>query len=131
MEYQKFIDTLKIFTGVKLIQKINYTIIFFPNKKYNYHISIFKDQWDDYSKITGKNYHLFHVSDNNNSENKCSRYYWIDKFNLKIKKIPKKYFSYHQSSFSIDKSTRIPCEYSNVEKIVHVFQKILDKIFMM
>lgn len=32
---------------------------------FDYHITIFRDQWDEYKSLTGLDYHLFHLTSNN------------------------------------------------------------------
>ncbi|MEM3062449.1 MAG: hypothetical protein QW303_02735 [Nitrososphaerota archaeon] len=111
----------KHFTTIKK----NYFIIMFPNL--NYHITVFRDQWDDYQKITGMPYHLFHIS-SNRENNRCSSYFWVDKYDLRIKKIPRKYFKYSQPEYSFYGSTRNACRSLSIKHILRVFQKILKVV---
>lgn len=105
--------------------KKNYLIIIFPNL--NYHITVFKDQWDDYQKVTDLPYHLFHIS-SNNVDNRCSSYFWVNKYNLHIKNIPKNYFKYNQPDYSFYGSTRNMCSSNSIKHMLQVFQKILKVV---
>lgn len=107
----------------KLSTKNFYFVIIIPNV--NYHISIFKDQWDNYETVSGKPYYLFHISSNNENA-RCSSYFWARKSDLKIKKIPPKYFKYNQYSYDFFASTRSQCSYVEIEKIILCFQNLLN-----
>ncbi|BCS82886.1 hypothetical protein QLL95_gp1237 [Cotonvirus japonicus] len=111
--------------GYSITTKQNYIII--STQKYNYHITIFEDQWDDYYFITKKPYNLFHIS-SNNSSNKCSSYFWISRKTHKIQKIPKKYFKYNQDQYSFFSSTRNSCKFHNVKPLLIIFQNIINHI---
>lgn len=102
-----------------------YTVISPPNS--NYHITIYKDQWDDYEAVSKKPYYLFHIS-SNNEENRCSSYFWVDKKNLRIKYIPRKYFKYNQLDFNFFSSRRSPCALSEIKNSLQFFQSFLWKI---
>lgn len=105
--------------------KPSYIVISIP--KIKYHITIYRDQWDEYEDVTGKPYHLFHVSANDTTE-KCSSYFWINKHNYHIQKIPKKYFTYNQPSFNFFSSTRSPCGLQEVSPLLKNFQQIINEI---
>jgi len=104
--------------------KSNYLVIMIPGM--DYHITIYQNQWDDYEKQMEKPYHLFHIS-SNSEENRCSSYFWVNKNTHRIQKIPKRYFSYNQPSYSFNSSTRNPCHLSDIIKILKIFQKLLLK----
>jgi hypothetical protein len=106
--------------------KSNYTVIMFPGTEY--HITIFKDQWDNYENVSGKPYYLFHISSNDKNV-RCSSYFWISKYTNKIKKIPRQYFMYNQPNYTFFSSTRQPCHLWNVKPLLKKFQKILDLFF--
>jgi len=121
MNYDVLVKKLKT-TGDPIIKE-NYVMIKFSPQD-TYHITIYRDQWNDFRKITGLAYHLFHIS----SEKiipKCSTYFWVNTKNLLIKKIPPEYFKYGQDQFSMQSSTRYPCSYSRIKHILQKFQKIL------
>lgn len=103
-----------------------YFVIMIPNA--NYHISIFQDQWDNYETITDNPYYLFHIS-SDNEINRCSSYFWVRKSDLKIKKIPLKYFKYNQPEYNFNSSTRNQCNHQEIKPILSFFQKILDKLY--
>lgn len=105
------VDTKELYTMVKI-------------PKYDYHITIYKYQWDDFRNKTNFNYYLFHISSETTTP-KCSTYFWIDMENNLIKKIPTEHFSYGQDKFSMQSSTRKPCEYNLIEPVVKKFQKLL------
>ena len=105
--------------------KSQYMVISVPNT--NYHITIYKDQWDDYENISGKPYHLFHIS-SNIEDNRCSTYFWVDSLNNRIKHIPSKYFKYNQSSFDFFSSRRNSCKLESIRYLLDFFQKFLWKI---
>ena len=92
--------------------------------KYEYHITIFRDQWDQFRDETDLNYYLFHVS-SEKTDPKCSTYFWVDMETNLIKKIPAEYFAYGQEKFSMKSSTRMPCDYELIKDVVSKFQKIL------
>ncbi len=107
----------------KLIKKKIYSVITIPDTKY--HISIFQDQWNNYESISNKPYYLFHISSNNEID-RCSSYFWVDKFDLKIKKIPNTYFKYNQPMYDFFSSTRNNCDYNKIKYILTQFQKMLN-----
>ena len=88
-----------------------------------FHITVFKDQWDEYPD---KRYHLFHIT-HENDDKKCSSYFWIDNY-LKIKNIPKNKFRYNQEDFSMFASTRGYCKDKAVKVIRINFQRLLNKM---
>jgi hypothetical protein len=92
-----------------------------------YHITIYQDQWDDYENANGKPYHLFHIS-LNDINNRCSSYFWVNKSNYHIRKIPTKYFMYNQPTYSFFSSTRSPCKLSEIISTIKLFQKIINDI---
>lgn len=105
--------------------KTNYTIIMIPGM--NYHVSIFREQWDDYEKESGKPYYLFHIS-SNNEKDRCSSYFWVSKNKNIIKKIPREYFLYNQINYTFFSSTRGPCYLWDIKPLLKIFQKILNVI---
>ncbi|AZL89963.1 hypothetical protein QKC54_gp0228 [Megavirus baoshan] len=109
----------------KISIREKYFVISFINC--DYHITIYQDQWDKYEYYTHRPYHLFHISSNNDN-NKCSSYFWIDKINYYIHKIPSKYFSYRQSQYGYTSSTRNPCEYQKIKSLLLFFEKNLTRI---
>lgn len=121
--YDKLISTIPI--KVKLVVKDKYSMIIIPKSKY--HITIFRDQWDEYKSTTNLNYHLFHIT-SNSADIKCSTYFFVDSNTNRIKKIPNKYFKYEQESYGFSASTRSPCEYKSIKRELNYFQKILDYV---
>jgi len=105
--------------------KKNYSVIMVPGT--DYHITIFNDQWDNYEIISGKPYHLFHIS-SDNELNRCSSYFWVSKYTNKVKKIPRQYFMYNQPNYTFFSSTRSPCHLWDVKPLLKIFQNILDTI---
>ena len=108
-----------------IIIKEKYSVIVFSNSLY--HVTIFQDQWDYYETISGKPYYLFHIS-MNETLNKCSSYFWVDKSDLKIFQIPSDFFTYNQASYDFFSSTRSPCKIEKIWKVLKKFQKILNII---
>lgn len=125
--YKKILLYLTKQHKYKIIIKKDYFIITNLNRKENFHITVFQDQWDKYWKVTKKPYHLFHISSNDNI-NRCSTYFWVDIYTYRIKKIPSKYFKYNQKSYGFYSSTRNPCNYYYIKPLLLVFQKILYSI---
>jgi len=123
--YNELISFLKKQHSYPVSVKKKYVVIIIPNKKY--HITIFEDQWDDYTNITGLPYHLFHIS-SDNEENRCSSYFWVDRSTNRIKNIPHKFFKYNQETYNFYSSTRNPCNYSDIKFLLKKFQKIIKKI---
>ncbi|ANB50374.1 hypothetical protein [Powai lake megavirus] len=109
----------------KISIREKYFVIYFPNC--DYHITIYQDQWNEYEYYTGHPYHLFHISSNNDN-NKCSSYFWVDKINYYIHKIPNKYFSYGQLTYGYTSSTRNPCDYRKIKPLLYFFQKNLTRV---
>lgn len=115
------------FNGLTYSKKPLYTVIIDESR--NYHITIYQDQWDDYEWITRKPYYLFHVSSNSsNNLDRCSSYFWVNKTNYHIRKIPSKYFMYNQPTFDFMSSTRNPCKLSEIIPLLKKFQKIINAI---
>lgn len=115
----------------------NYTVINMKDNKSesdsfenitDYHITIYKDQWDEYETVIGKPYYMFHIS-SNQYLNRCSSYFWVEKSTGSIKKIPGKYFQYNCETFSFSQSTRTPCNTHFCDKVNKLFQKILYDCF--
>ena len=123
INYDKLILILK--SSIKLYIKDKYFMIMIP--KLGYHISIFRDQWDEYKSKTNRNYHLFHIT-SNDANNKCSTYYYVDLYTNRIKKIPNEYFLYNQDTYGFYSSTRSQCEYKLIKPGLKYFQKILNSI---
>lgn len=105
--------------------KKNYLVICPIGQKY--HITVFKDQWNDYKKVTKMDYHLFHIS-TNATESKCSSYFWVDTDTYQILNIPPKYFKYNKNYFSFYTSTRQPCDLREIRPVKYYFQKLLYKL---
>ncbi|AGF85570.1 hypothetical protein QJ854_gp212 [Moumouvirus goulette] len=126
ISYRTLLKNLSKINNLFLSIKNNYLIITLPNN--NYHITIFKDQWDNYQKQMNKPYHLFHIS-SNNTNNKCSSYFWVYKKNYKIYKIPNKYFKYNQPSYNFEASTRYPCLYQEIKELLVYFGSILSRMY--
>lgn len=124
LSYQILINYLQNHRRYNTNIKPNYCVI----TGINYHITIFKDQWDNYESISGKPYHLFHISSDEN-QNRCSSYFWVNNNDYKIKKIPKKYFSYNQPTYTFFSSTRFPCHLYNIDDLLKLFQKILYRCY--
>lgn len=118
-----YINSHRIANKYQFSIKNNYAVIIVP--KSNYHITIYQDQWDDYEKSTTNPYYLFHIS-TNDTHNRCSTYFWVDKINYKIQPVPKKYFSYNQPSFDYFSSTRTQCKLSDTKLAVKYFQSIIN-----
>lgn len=124
VSYQKLVNYCRK-KKYKISIKKNYFVISIP--KFDYHITVFQDQWDDYEKDSGRPYHLFHIS-SDKEENRCSSYFWVNKNNNRIQNIPKEFFSYNQPNYSFYASTRSPCPYKSIKKLLRTFQKMLNKI---
>lgn len=122
--YQTLITNLKSQPNTKIYIKNIYTVIIFLNEP-NYHVTIYKDQWDLYEKTIELPYYLFHISANE-TEPKCSTYFWVDKLDHHIKIIPEKYFKYEQPIFSFEMSTRKPCDFDKIKHVVEQFQRLLE-----
>ncbi len=120
--YDKLINLLINQNMYPISIKKKYVVIMFPG--INYHVTIFRDQWDDYEKITKKPYNMFHVS-SNNEYNRCSSYFWVSKNTNKIKNIPEQFFIYNQPNYTFFSSTRSPCDLGHIESLLAKFQKIL------
>ena len=127
LSYKNLISFLKKQNIFRINIANNYCVITLPNKYYSYHITIYQDQWDDYENVTKFPYYLFHIS-SNNEKNKCSSYFWVDKNNLYIRTIPKKYFNYEQKNFSFYSSRRKTCRLSEIKILIKAFQKFLQSI---
>lgn len=123
ISYQKLLKYLKKQRKYRISIKKNYFVIAMQN----YHITVFQDQWDDYEKTINEPYHLFHIS-SNNEQNRCSSYFWVDKKNYQIQNIPSEYFSYGQPNYSFTSSTRTPCILTDIQKLLDVFQTLLNRI---
>lgn len=132
LSYQKLLRYLRNQYDYPINIKSNYTVINIPET--NFHVTIFKDQWDDYHKVSRLPYYLFHISsdDSQNTSNaagiKCSSYFWVDKRSNKIKNIPRKYFKYNQPTFDFFSSTRSPCRLRDIRYLLMIFQKILFRV---
>ena len=133
MDYQKLVHFLKLKFSEFITIKEKYIIFSIPkantntnaNSNADHHITIFKDQWDDYASITRKPYHLFHIS-SNNTDNRCSSYFWVGLNTLKIQKIPRGQFLYNQPTYNFYASTRQPCQLKEIMYLLISFQKILN-----
>ncbi len=125
MRYYQFIKKL---VTVDFSNTIFSRITVFPTysmlhvRNMPFHITFFKDQWDDYPD---KRFHLFHIT-HEDEYKKCSSYFWITNY-LKIKNIPSTKFKYKQEDFSMFSSTRDYCKDKAVKVIRVNFQKLLYK----
>ena len=122
--YQMVLDYLINQKKYKYHSKKNYLIILFTGSKY--HLTIFRDQWDEYYSKTNNPYHLFHISSNDDTD-RCSSYFWVN-FKNKIQNIPKKYFQYNQPSYSFNSSTRSSCNFKEIKPILISFKKLINDI---
>lgn len=123
MNYRKILNfMINNFPDFLTIKK-NYFVIALENTEH--HITIFKDQWDNYKFFMKKPYHLFHIS-SNNKENRCSSYFWVTISSLKILKIPKDEFLYNQPIYNFTCSTRSPCSQKNIIYLLRLFQHVLN-----
>jgi len=120
--YDELINESQYSNQFTLHIKDTYSMIQIPN--FDYHITIFRDQWDLYKSETNLPYHLFHVT-SNNLDIKCSTYFWVDLYTNQIKKIPDKYFKYGQPTYNLGASTRFPCDYKSIKPALKLFQKFL------
>lgn len=109
-----------IFTKINVNFKNEYFII--SVKKSNYHVSVFKDQWDLYHLFSKKKQKLFHIT---KDEPKCSIYFTIDD-DMKIKQPDN--FRYNQEKYNFFASTRNKCDDVVLKKIVDQFEIILNAI---
>jgi hypothetical protein len=110
--------------SLKVSIKVNYVVLTMQDVN-DYHITIYEEQWDYYSDLTGFKYYLFHIS-SNNMDNRCSTYFWVDIENLDIIDIPPRYFKYDQSNFDMYASTRSKCiTTSSITKLKDIFNKTL------
>lgn len=125
ISYDKLLFFLKQNVKYKASFKPNYLVINIPKSRY--HISVFKDQWNDYESTTDLPYHLFHVS-SDEIENRCSSYFWADKKTYQIKKIPDKYFKYEQPDYNFYQSRRKPCDYKQIKHLLTMFHEILKHV---
>ena len=123
--YQKLWNKLLRQRKYPTTVKNNYLVVSVPGT--NYHISVFTDQWNDYERSSGKPYHLFHIS-SNDEKNRCSSYFWVNKKNYRIQNIPLKFFTYNEPSYSFYSSTRSPCHLSDVKRLLQAFQELLNRI---
>ena len=134
---QNFISFSALLEKLVYISNIEYRNKFFLNMYEKYivinfpdrleHITIFKDQWDQYSMQTKLPYHLFHVTSTTDTT-KCSTYFWVNIYAHQIKKIPSKYFKYEAPEFSFNASTRPSCEYKLIKSSLKKFQQLLSNI---
>lgn len=122
LSYDKLVAYLKYQNKYLVTIKPQYLVIKLPN--YNYHITIFRDQWNTYESVAKKPYHLFHIS-SDTEINRCSTYFWVDNKTGKIKNIPEKDFAYNQLEYNFFSSTRSPCSPGEITKILKKFQNIL------
>lgn len=125
LSYHELLKRLKNQHLYPISIKTNYVVIMFPGLKY--HITIYQEQWDDYERVSGKPYNLFHIS-SNGENNRCSSYFWVSIYTNKIKKIPRYFFMYNQSNYTFFSSTRSPCHLWEIKPLLKEFQKILDFI---
>lgn len=88
-------------------------------KNLPFHISFFREQFDNYPD---KRYHLFHITHENQNE-KCSSYYWVTN-KLKIVNVPNDKFKYNQKNFSMYSSTRNFCNDVKIKFIKMSLQKL-------
>ena len=115
----------------------NYTcfksVTFYPNRyfiinsKFAFHITVFKDQWNNYPI---KKYALFHVTydpPKNSTNKKCSLYFRVDN-DMNILDIPKNEMKYKKKDYGMFRSTREKCTQKIIKKLKNDFQKILKKM---
>lgn len=122
MDYNQLIKHLQKHSFISI--KKDYSVLTNPEIP-NYHITIYRDQWNEYSSIIGKPYHLFHVS-SNNTDNRCSSYFWVHEKKLTIQMIPKSYFQYNQPTYSFTSSTRSKCSRMKIISLLNYFQSLLN-----
>lgn len=126
LSYQQLSSYLKYQRYFRINKRKDYLVL--TNKTIqNYHVTIYRDQWDDYETVTKLPYYLFHIS-SNEEKSKCSSYFWVDKHNLKIKTIPKKYFQYGQPDYGYYSSTRQPCQPNEIRPLIELFRLFLKKM---
>lgn len=113
----------------KLSINDKYAVIKFLSDE-NFHVTIFKDQWDDYHKKTGHNYHLFHISSESETT-KCSSYFWATTAKLKILSIPKNIFAYGQENFGLYSSTRQPCDMKSIAPTMRKLQVLMHDVMLL
>lgn len=123
--YDNLLSNLQKQRHYHISAKNNYFVLLVSGSKY--HITVFRDQWDDYENISNLPFHLFHIS-SDSEQNRCSSYFWVDKKSRRIKKIPGKYFQYNQPSYDFFSSTRSPCKLSDIKFLLKIFQRIINKI---
>jgi hypothetical protein len=128
LNYNKLIKYLSKQKVYRFVPKKDYFMIF--NGDFPYHITVYRDQWDDYQDETNLPYHLFHITSNSEA-NKCSTYFWVDKKSYRTKHIPKKYFQYNQPDFGFYSSTRTSCEFKYIKPMIIVMEKMLRTFFQM
>ena len=126
VSYEQLVVYLKMQHEYPVTFKKDYFVIMMRGKPY--HITVFRDQWNDYEGITGLPYHLFHIS-SDNANNRCSSYFWVDKDSYRIKKIPGKYFNYNQPKYDFYSSTRNRCQLSSIRPFLKIFQRVLNKLY--
>lgn len=125
----KYNDFLKQIVSTNFGKSVFSRITIYPTyfmihtRNMPYHITIFRDQWDNYPD---KEYHLFHIT-HEEDDKKCSSYFWMTN-DLKIKNIPSTRFKYDQEDFSMFSSSRGYCKSKTVKVIRVNFQKLLDRI---
>lgn len=119
----KFLSKQNIFL-YKFNKKGNYIVLSLTS--FDYHITIFKDQWDMYESVTKLPYHLFHISEETTDTIKCSVYFWMDKHQYKTHDIPQEYFQYNQTNFDYGKSRRSKCVYDkSIKHLLKTFEKFV------
>ena len=109
-------DAIKGSIFTKLVVNKKNLIINIRNSKY--HVTIFRDQWNDY----GPNEKLFHLT---NEVTQCSIYF-VFNGDMQVKEPGG--FSYEQSEFGFNKSTRIRCDDTEIDKIMDIFSSIMKRI---
>jgi hypothetical protein len=124
MSYDQLIEYLKT-SKYKTAVRSAYVVI---NTGKGFHVSVFRDQWDEYSRVIGLPYHLFHITSESHDSDKCSSYFWVGIDDLKITEIPSKYFMYEQDNYGFISSTRRQCDQHKISKHLDEFQKILNTL---
>lgn len=125
MAYDKLVSYLKNQNEYPASIKEKYLVITMLGSKY--HITIFRDQWDEYEAVTGLPYHLFHISSDDVSD-RCSSYFWVDIYTNRVKKIPRKFFQYNQPTYNFRSSTRSPCPLVKVKPLLKILQRMLNSM---
>ncbi|AYV78209.1 MAG: hypothetical protein Edafosvirus7_1 [Edafosvirus sp.] len=115
---EKYLDKNSIFKHVS----INKKNIIISVKDSNFHITIFRDQWNDYQKNTNLPEKLFHIT---HEKTQCSIYFVL---NDKLEIREPSNFNYEQQDFGLNKSTRKRCDDKEINIIIKNFETLIKKI---